>query len=133
MTILADTSALYALLDREDGGHARVDGVWRELVQADERILVHNYVIVEWTALTQRRLGLDAVRTAWEVLVPAMEIVWVDRDVHDNAMTALIASSRPAISLVDRVSFELMRRLHIDRAFSLDGDFRSEGFDVVPA
>jgi predicted nucleic acid-binding protein len=33
---------------------------------------------------------------------------------------------------VDCVSFEVMRRLGIRRAFTLDEHFREQGFEVVP-
>jgi predicted nucleic acid-binding protein len=36
------------------------------------------------------------------------------------------------VSLVDRTSFELMRALHIRRAWTVDADFATEGFEVVP-
>jgi predicted nucleic acid-binding protein len=33
---------------------------------------------------------------------------------------------------VDRVSFELMRRRHIDGAFAFDPDFTDHGFTTIP-
>jgi hypothetical protein len=32
---------------------------------------------------------------------------------------------------VDRTSFELMRTVDISRAYALDADFESEGFELV--
>ena len=60
--IFVDTSALLALLDRDDEFHARAATVIRSL-GADDALLTHEYVIVETTALAQRRLGLGAVAT----------------------------------------------------------------------
>jgi predicted nucleic acid-binding protein len=36
------------------------------------------------------------------------------------------------VSLVDRVSFELMRREGIERALAFDDDFTEAGFETVP-
>jgi len=55
--IFIDTSALYALLDADDRNNISSGEVWKYLVSCDETLLVTNYVIVEVSALVQRRLG----------------------------------------------------------------------------
>jgi len=56
----------------------------------------------------------------------------VDEALHQSGVTALIASGRRDVSLVDWVSFELMRRHGIGRAFSFNEDFARQGFTAVP-
>ena len=85
---------------------------------------------MEATALTERRLGHEAARDLHGRLLRPIEIVWVDRETHELALSAYLATSR--VSLVDRVSFELMRRLRIERAFAFDRDFAEHGFELVP-
>jgi uncharacterized protein len=65
-------------------------------------------------------------------LLPPIEIVFVDEELHRSAVTAFLAAIRRAVSLVDWVSFEVMRRRAIDTAFAFDRDFAVEGFKTIP-
>ncbi len=131
MTSFVDTSALFALLDRDDANHGRAARFLRE-AEPQERLLTHSYVLVETTALTHARLGVAAVRALHLDLGPLLDVEWVGEPVHRAAMTALIAAGRRRVSLVDRVSFEVMRAQGVERAFAFDPNFRREGFDLVP-
>ena len=51
---------------------------------------------------------------------------------HRAATSAFLAAGRRSQSLVDWVSFELMRRRGIDTAFAFDRDFVAEGFQTIP-
>lgn len=86
---------------------------------------------METSALAQRRLGLDAVEALRGALVPVLTVVWVDRDLHDQALAATLAGGDRETSLVDRTSFELMRRRGITRAFAFDSHFADHGFELV--
>lgn len=89
-------------------------------------------MLVETTALAQRRLGLEAVRALRDDLVPVLRVAWVDEDLHATALTALVAAGRRSVSLVDHVSFELMRRRGVRRALALDRHFAEQGFELLP-
>ena len=104
-------------------------GAWR----LDDVLLSHEYVLVEVTALAQRRLGRVAVRSLVDDLLPLLEIAWVDEPLHAEAREALMAAGRRTVSLVDWVSFLVMRRRGIRHAFTFDLDFATEGFEVLPA
>jgi predicted nucleic acid-binding protein len=130
--IFADTSALLAILDRDDAFHAAAAAALPELA-AVETLLTHEYVLVEATALAQRRLGIGAVRRLTDDLLPLLEVLWVDVDLHAEAREALLAAGRRNVSLVDWTSFLVMRRHGVRRAFTFDVDFAAEGFEVVPA
>lgn len=132
MTTFVDTSALLALLDADEDRHGDVASAWQDLTERDERLLTTSYVLVETHALTQRRLGIEAVRALVEGLLPLLDVVWVDADIHAAAVAAHITAARRGLSLVDCASFELMRRQGVSRAFTLDGDFAAQGFDAVP-
>jgi predicted nucleic acid-binding protein len=126
-----DTSALLAFLDRDAGRHeevvASLAGVFRE-----RSGVTHNYVLVETEALARRRLGAGVARRLLEDVVPVLEIVWVEAELHAAAVTAHLRALRRRSSLVDQVSFELMRRREIFGAVALDRDFAREGFEVLP-
>jgi len=89
-------------------------------------------VLVETIALTQRRLGLKAVRALRDELFPVLDVEWVDAGAHAQAFAALVTAGRRSVSLVDHVSFELMRRHNIRRALAVDRHFEAHGFDLLP-
>lgn len=130
MSILVDTSALYAALDADDPNHARAAQSFRSLT-VDE-LVTHNYVVVESVALVQRRLGATAVRDLIDGILRPLRLIWIDQQLHRAAETALLAAASRSVSLVDRVSFELMRREGIRRAVAFDRDFNDAGFETVP-
>ena len=132
MTTFVDTSGLLAVLDGDDAGHARAARAWRELLNADERLVTSGSVLVEVYALSRRRLGMDAVRVLATDFEPLLEVVWVEAEVHAAALGAFLAAGQRGLSLVDCTSFEVMRRGGIRRAFTLDSDFSRQGFEVLP-
>ncbi|MGH8924283.1 MAG: type II toxin-antitoxin system VapC family toxin [Acidimicrobiia bacterium] len=130
MTVFVDTSALYATLDAADPVHPLAARAFFSL--RGEELMTHNYVVVESAALVQRRLGSAALRDLADGLLGPVQIVFVDNELHASALTALLASRRRGVSLVDHTSFEVMRRRGITRAFAFDADFVAEGFETVP-
>ena len=127
-----DSSALYAVIDDRDPNHAAAGETLRFLIDA-ERLITHNYVLVESLALLQRRLGAEAARALFDGLLPVLEVEWVDRDLHHLAATAAMATGSRRASLVDWASFGLMRARGIVRAFAFDRDFAAQGFTLIPA
>jgi predicted nucleic acid-binding protein len=119
------------LLSASDAEHARAAQTFEDLLSNDQPLVTHNYVLVETAALVQRRLGIEALRVLRDDLVAVVSVEWVDRALHDQALAATIAAGRGDVSVVDRVSFELMRSRGIRRAFAFDEDFQREGFTPV--
>ena len=133
MTVFVDTSAYYALVDDRDPNHARARTTLASLLSDDVQLLTHEYVVVETTALVQRRLGLEVLRRFVDDLLPIVEVAWVDESLHGEAREALLAAGRRNVSLVDWTSFLVMRRHGVRRAFTFDPDFGAEGFETLPA
>lgn len=130
--MFVDTSALYAVLDRDDENHPAAAETFSSLLDEDS-LITHSYVAVETSALVQRRLGMDAVRALNDDVLPALELTFVDEALHQAAAAAMLASGARGVSLVDWTSFELMRRLGLADAFAFDDDFPRQGFTLLPA
>ena len=126
MRILVDTSALIALLDEDDLRHREASAMFRSLARTAD-LVTHNYIHVEAIAVARRRLGPEAAARLADDLLPAMATIWVDELLHHEALSGHRAGSGSA-SLVDHVSFTVMRRLGIEVAFAFDADFDSQGF-----
>jgi len=125
--MLLDTSGLFALLQRSEPQHETAVATY---FGAQVR-LTHNYVLSELIPLAAARgLGRDAVLNySQRVLVNSkVEVVWVDRSLHQLALDLLIARPDKRYSLCDAVSFVLMRQRRIIDALTTDRHFEQEGF-----
>jgi predicted nucleic acid-binding protein len=132
MRVFIDTSAFYALLDRDDESHRKAKNSWADLLKNDDILVTNNYVLVETFALIQHRLGMDAVRGFQNDLLPLVNIEFVVPELHRSGVSALLSASRRNLSLVDCVSFEMMRTLEIKMAFAFDPHFKEQGFNTLP-
>ena len=132
MIIFIDTSAFLAILNRDDTNHPVAKNLWNELLYSENVIISNNYVLVESFALIQRRLGIAAVRVFQEDILPLINIEWINAGTHKSAVSALLAASRHKLSLVDCVSFEIMRTLGIKTVFAFDPHFAEQGFKCIP-
>lgn len=127
-----DTSALYATFDRSQTRNAEAAAAWDRLVRSEAVLFTTNYVLLELTALLQRRLGFDAVGALQDFVLPWVEIAWVDAALHEGAVTLVRGARRRDSSVVDAVSFSVMRARRTRYAFTLDVHFAEQGFICLP-
>ena len=128
MVIFLDTSAIYALADRDDSNHPRAKQLFAQAAQPGVTFLLHNYILAESSALLTRRLGRPA---ALRFLNETKEfkIRWIDEALHQDAL--LKWKTSPAkVSFVDQVSFMVIREAKTKQVFAFDDDFRKEGFEI---
>lgn len=125
--IFLDTSAIYALADKADPHHETAYKKFNLALKSWEIFLIHNYILVESTALLQARLGL---RPALLFLndAKAFDMEWVDLALHHEAEKELERIGKRGISLVDCASFIVMKRRGVSKALAFDPDFRDQGF-----
>lgn len=131
--VFLDTSGLYAVFDGDDSSHQASAEAWNALLASEASLHTSNYVLVELTALLQRRLGSAAVEALAGYVLPWVRVEWVDERVHEQALAGLLAVRRRDLSLVDSASFVIMRRSGIRRALTVDRHFAQQGFEVIPA
>lgn len=130
VTVFIDTSALYALLDEDDRNHETAADLWTATVPAAD-LTTHAYVVIETSALVQRRLGMGAVGQLHDGLLAAVETAPVDLTTHKVAVSRWRSDGRRNLSLVDATSFIFMRDSGIDWAFAFDDDFIDAGFKLI--
>ena len=132
MSIFVDTSAFLAVLDASDINHPKAKTFWKKIITDGDVLLSHNYILVESSALVLRRLGMEALRVFEQDIMPILRVIWVTKEVHSAAVGAHLVADRRNLSLVDCVSFEIMRRTGVQKTFAFDRHFQDYGFDLNP-
>ena len=130
MSVFVDTSALLAVLNRDDLWAVRAGREWRRLITGGEKLVTTSYVVLETIAVLQHRVGLAAVRTFSDAILPAIEIAYVDADLHRAALSNLLIANRRDLSLVDCCSLEYMRRNGLRTALAFDQHFTEQGIEL---
>ncbi|HEY2017126.1 MAG TPA: PIN domain-containing protein [Bryobacteraceae bacterium] len=132
MTVFADTSALYALIDSDDENHNLALAAWNGLLDDNTVLLTNNYVLLETSALLQNRIGPAALRAFTDDLGPLFQVDWITSQRHQSGVEAVLTAARKKLSVVDCVSFQTMREYGVRTAFCFDRHFREQGFEIVP-
>ena len=129
--IFLDTVGLIALWDRQDHWHAAATTALANLDPRRTRLVSSSYVLLECANHAARRpYRMDAIQmrqdlgTAGDLYEPTAEEV-------DQAWLDYARSLFGTASVVDIVSFAVMRRLGITQAFTSDKHFLVAGFEIL--
>lgn len=128
--LFVDTSAVLAFLSADDSNHAAAQAAFQRVAAEGAGLVTSSYVLVELYALVGRRLGLDAAKEVRDALEPLVEVVWVDAALHARGLELWLSRNRRQLSLVDCVSFLVVREERLDGAVAFDDHFRQEGITL---
>jgi predicted nucleic acid-binding protein len=81
--IFVDTSAFYALFDQGDRFHQAAANVFFRFSPDGMLLVSWSYVVLETLSLLQTRIGMSAVRKWKTEFQPILEIISVDRQLHE--------------------------------------------------
>ncbi|TVQ20021.1 MAG: PIN domain-containing protein [Leptolyngbya sp. DLM2.Bin15] len=126
--MLLDTSGLLCYIHQNEPQHQEAV---QFLSSTNKKFLTHSYVLAELIALALiRRFPRPAVLAFVMDLLdnPDIEVVWVDEQLHREAMKLLMERQDKTYSLCDSVSFVLMRQRGMTEALTTDRHFEQEGF-----
>jgi predicted nucleic acid-binding protein len=127
--VLVDTSAVYALLDRDDARHQAAKGSLENLTRVRSEPLLTNFLVAECHALCLARLGAGVARK-W-LLTNVWAIERVTPDDEAAAREIIRKYTDKTFSYTDATSFAVMERLGLRTAFAFGLHFRQYGFQVV--
>jgi predicted nucleic acid-binding protein len=133
-TVFLDTSAWYAALAPRDARHSLAARVYAEGRRAGITFLSTALVLAETHALIVSRRGPDAGRHFLEAVLraPSHVIAPVDDALIHSAVDDWIAPyADQTFSLCDAVSFAVMRREAVARAFAFDRHFEVAGYELL--
>ncbi len=130
MKVFADTSGIFALLVVNDSMHQQARLAFADYSKHRAQLFTSSFVLVETTALLQRRIGLSAIRDLNTRILPLFDIIWTDKEWYSRAVQRLFLEGRKDLSLVDCLSFEIMESYDISEAFAFDKHFDEMGFSL---
>ena len=120
-----DSSAIVALVDRDDDTHTAVVDAYRGLVADGYKLITTNHVIAETFDLLTVGLGV-AIAKQW-LRDSRLAIYHADEQDEAKARQMLLAAAEQRrLSYTDAVSLVVMDRLGITDAFAVDPDFLAE-------
>lgn len=126
--MLLDTSGLLCYVHQNEQQHQEAV---QFLSSTNKKFLTHSYVLAELIALAliRRFPRLAVLAFVMDLLDnPDIETVWVDEQLHREAMKLLMERQDKTYSLCDAVSFVLMRQRGMTEALTTDRHFEQEGF-----
>jgi uncharacterized protein len=120
-----DSSAIVALVDRDDASHAAAVDAYRSLVTSGYRLFTTNHVVVEAYDLLSGGVGV-AVARRW--LREHRLAIYTTDEADEEKARRMVAATDGArsISLTDAISFVVMERLGVADAFAVDPHFLAE-------
>jgi predicted nucleic acid-binding protein len=127
--VLADTSGVYALIDRKDRHHAKAIAALEKLSRRSLEPVLTNFVVAETHALLLSRLGGDAARR-W-LLTQTWRVEAVIEADEARAGEIIKRYTDKTFSYTDAASFAVMERLRIAAAFGFDPHFEQYGFSLI--
>ena len=130
MNVFVDTAAFVAAALRRDARHGEAKRLWQRLEVERARLITTDWVFGETVTFVRRRAGYEAARQLGEALraSSALEIVTPTSELVDRAWDAFLAHSCSNLSLVDCLSFTIMRKRRIRKVFTFDEHFELAGF-----
>lgn len=125
LVAFVDSSAIVALVDRNDATHEAAVAAYRDLLTQGYKLFTTNFVVAETVSLLAEGAGAGVARQ-W-LRDHRLAVYHADEQDERRARALVIGShSERGLSYVDAVSLVVMERLGIADAFAVDTNFLSE-------
>jgi hypothetical protein len=132
--VFVDTSAWVGLFVEKDQHHADAVKAFEALGEDAPEFVTTDYVVAETVTRIRRDASHKSAVGVWDRLEggDAARLVEVE-PAHRRAARKLFGRyDQLVLSLVDCVSFVVMKELGITEAFTFDDDFRKAGYVTIP-
>jgi predicted nucleic acid-binding protein len=132
--IFVDTGPFLARWIERDQHHQSALRAWKEIESRGQRCATSSFVIDETLTLLARRVNYSFAAERGKSLYASthLTILRPDRDDEIAALQSFSKLADQEVSFTDCVSFALMRRHRVRRAFTFDGHFGAAGLEVWP-
>ncbi len=132
--LFVDTGAWLAVIDPRDQYHQPASAFYRQVLQAHRHLITTNLVVAETYVNLRRSVSHAAAMGFLDIIERSsrIECVWSSPDLEYQARQILRQYADQDFSYVDAVSFALMQKMEITKAFTFDRHFATAGFVCVP-
>ena len=131
MTVFLDTVGLLALWDQSDQWHDAAQGCFGRLVESRTDLITSTSVLLECGNAAARRPYRSAVSRLRKQMEEADRLVAPTTADWHGAWVAYENGEADSAGIVDHLSFAIMRRLGLSKAFTNDGHFRAAGLEIL--
>jgi predicted nucleic acid-binding protein len=132
--IFVDTGALLARFVKRDQYHRPAQHAWKRLSRSSWKCFTTNFVLDEAFTLLGRRTSYDFAAERALGLLTSQNLVILrpgpEAELQAVALFRKFANQR--VSYADCISFVLMKRQGLRRAFTFDRHFADAGFEIWP-
>jgi predicted nucleic acid-binding protein len=131
--VFADTSALYAFIDKSDANHAAARETVTRLLRVGKRLVVTDYVVTEAINLANARGGSAVAVRLIDLIEQSagIRVEWIGVDRFDGAKTFFRKHSDHGYSFTDCTSFVVMSELRLVDSLTTDHHFVEAGFNSL--
>jgi len=131
--VFADTSALYALVNRSDSTHETARTAVARLIRAGRQLIATDYVFAETVNLANARGGARVAVRVLDLIEQSrgLRIEWIGPDRFESAKIFFRKHVDHAYSFTDCTSFVTMRELKLADVLTTDRHFRAAGFNML--
>ena len=132
--VFVDTSAWVALADKDDANHKNAAALYPSLLKNQKGLMTSNLVVAETYILLLNELGHQAAIHFLEITkaIPRIFRIYSNDDIEKEAEEILRKYADQDFSYADAVSFVIMKRQQIRKAFCFDKHFTTAGFESTP-
>lgn len=130
-SVLVDTSAFYAMLDRSDQWHSEAVKGFHLLAQEKRFLYATNLIVAETYTLAMTRLGYP-IAIGWQKALDNLNLVFQNQGHHRMVQSLLERYQGHGFSYTDAFSFIAMEETGIRTAFAFDRHFQEYGWANFP-
>ncbi|MSU58735.1 MAG: PIN domain-containing protein [Pedosphaera sp.] len=129
--VFMDSVGLLALWSESDQWHPASEKAFSEITRNQDTLLTTTFVMLECGNAVARRGFRNDANDLRERLEKSGTLIWPTEADWKLAWQNYQRSAADSAGIVDHVSFVVMRRLGIAKAFTNDRHFRAAGFETL--
>jgi uncharacterized protein len=129
--IFLDTVGLIAVWDESDQWHGAASAAYAEIVGRRHPVVTTSWILMECgNAAARRPYRADVDDMRLRLIARGRLVTPADEEL-EQAWSDYRRGQAGSAGIVDHVSFVVMRRLGLSRAFTNDAHFRAAGFETL--
>lgn len=131
--VFADTSALYAFVDRRDAWHETARAAVERAIKSGRLIVTTDYVVTETVNLANARGGKHVANRVLDLIEQSdgIRVEWIGVERFERTKAYFRKHADHGYSFTDCTSFVVMKEERLSEAITTDSHFVEAGFKVL--